>query len=102
MLFSSSLLSSALKKQREHFSLKKDFEKATTNAFISFSVAIAVIFFVLELIVLYAAILIAIKCTKPGTERAIHVVLAITFTMPYLLLSIFFSDCTKKILNYKS
>jgi len=60
---------------------------------------IAIIFVALEFLLLFFAINIALTCTQGGAERIVHVVLAILFTVPYMLLSIFFSDCAKKTLK---
>ena len=103
MLFSSNLLKNAVEKYQTH--RKENFTKgeaadAGFNAgFTSFMLVTALIFFVLEVILLYFAILIAISCTQGGYERVVHVVLAMTFTLPYMLLSVFFSDCAKNVLR---
>ena len=68
-------------------------------AFASFGLAIAVLFFILELIVLFYAVTTALVCTKPGPERIVSVVLAVTFTIPYMLLNILFNKCTRQTLR---
>jgi|MDTC01.1.fsa_nt_gb NADH:ubiquinone oxidoreductase subunit 3 (subunit A) len=64
-------------------------------SFLSFSLVLATIFLVLEIIVLFYAISIALKCTRPGPERIVHIVLAITFTLPYVLLNVMFNKCAQ-------
>lgn len=68
-------------------------------AFVSFTLVVAVIFFVLELVLLFYAILMAINCSKPGAERIVNVVLSITFTLPYILLKSMFESCSKSTLT---
>lgn len=46
----------------------------------------SIVFFVIELILLIFALRIAISSSESGENRLLHVLLAITFTMPYLLL----------------
>lgn len=69
---------------------------AADSAFDSFVLFVAIVFFVLELIVLYFAVSVAIKCTRGGPERIVHIVMAITFTLLYMLLNTLFNDCAKK------
>lgn len=64
-------------------------------SFLSFGLVLATIFLVLEIIVLFYAVSIAIQCTRPGPERIVHIVLAITFTLPYVLLNVMFNKCAK-------
>ena len=68
-------------------------------AFMSFGLIVAIIFFILEVILLFYALKIAIVCTKPGGERTVHVVLAIVFTFPYILLNALFNNCAKNALQ---
>ena len=68
-------------------------------AFASFSVAVAVIFFVLELVLLFYAINMALVCADGGPERIVNIVLAITMTIPYVMLNILFNKCAKKSLQ---
>jgi hypothetical protein len=59
--------------------------------------ALALIIFIFELIVLFHAVKIAIKCSKPGSQRICHIVLAVFFTYPYLLLALFLSECAQSV-----
>lgn len=63
--------------------------------------SIGIMFLVLELLLLFYCIGIAIKCSKPGPERVVHVLLAITFTLPYALLNVLFNSCAKDFLTKK-
>jgi hypothetical protein len=87
-------------KKIEGFSLISDSARdgalAAGSIFILF---IAVIFFMLELILLYYAIFIAMNCSKSREEKIVNFVLAVFFTMPYVLLNILFNDCAKNFLR---
>ncbi len=78
--------------------------RGINTGFELFILMIAVVFFLLELVVLFYSIMMAFSCTKPGAERVVHVVLSILFTFPYALISIFFSPCAKAALrgNWKN
>ena len=54
-------------------------------------------FLLLELILLFFAMTAAFRCSKPGLNRVVHVTLALFFTAPYVLFSIFLGDCAGKI-----
>jgi hypothetical protein len=62
-------------------------------------VIIALIFFILELFLLYFAISIAIYCSSSREERAVNFVLATIFTAPYVLIKIIFEPCSKQYLK---
>lgn len=119
MIISSTYLKNALEKYKEYKKKKsissttKEGLKGTVKegyttadgiaagsdaAFASFGVVVAIIFFILELILLFYAILMAINCSKPGSERIVNVVLSITFTLPYILLKSMFEPCSKNTL----
>lgn len=68
-------------------------------AFDAFFLVLAVIFFILEVVVLIYGIIIAINCTKGGAERIVHVVLAIGFTFPYVLFMAVFNGCAQSVLK---
>ena len=84
-------------KNKENFSISVGASTGSgaAAAFASFTLAVSVIFFVLELVVLFYAINIALTCTKGGPERIVNIVLAITFTIPYVMLNILFNKCAK-------
>ncbi len=87
------------KENKENYSLGESMEAGASAAFASFSVAVAVIFFVLELVLLFYAINMALGCTEAGPERIVNIVLAITMTIPYVMLNILFNKCAKKSLQ---
>ena len=73
--------------------------RGINTGFELFILMIAIVFFLLELVVLFYSILLAMACTKSGAERVVHVTLSIMFTFPYALISIFFSPCAKSVLR---
>tara|TARA_A100001011_G_C14318613_1_gene849244 strand:- start:1830 stop:2177 length:348 start_codon:yes stop_codon:yes gene_type:complete len=91
--------------RRETFETKEEFTQqqaasaGVNAAFTTFMLVIAIIFFTLELILLFYAINVAISCTQGGSERVVHVVMSIIFTLPYMLLTSLFSDCAKDVLK---
>ncbi len=112
MLISTAFLAKAAKtyndakkrqqKIRERYngvSVGQSLGRGINTGFELFILMIAVVFFLLELVVLFYSILMAMKCTKPGAERVVHVTLSIIFTFPYALISIFFSPCAKSVLR---
>ena len=58
----------------------------------------AIIIFIIEVAVLYFALDIAINTTTSGAERFVHVVLAVLFTMPYLLFSLLLNEKARAVL----
>ncbi len=78
--------------------------RGINTGFELFILMIAVVFFLLELVVLFYSIMMARYCTKSGSERVVHFTLAAMFTFPYALISIFFSPCAKAALrgNWKN
>ena len=54
-------------------------------------------FLLLEIILIFYALTVAFKCSKPGINRVVHVTLALFFTAPYVLFSLFMGDCAGKI-----
>lgn len=84
---------------QENYSQQQAANAGMNAAFVTFMLVIAVIFFTLELILLFYAINVAISCTKGGAERIVHVVMSIIFTLPYMLLTSLFSDCAKGVLK---
>ena len=108
MLISISLLKNSLKNYnkvqknlKENYSFGQAAGAGTSAAFISFFLVVSYIFFILELILLFYAINMAIVCTEGGPERIVNIVLAVTFTIPYVMLNILFNDCAKQTLKIK-
>ena len=69
------------------------------SSFYVFLLIIAFIFFFFELILLYFAVFIAINCSKSREERIVNFVLAVLFTIPYVLFNILFNPCAKDYLQ---
>jgi phosphotransferase system glucose/maltose/N-acetylglucosamine-specific IIC component len=61
-------------------------------------IIIALILFVVEVAVLYFALTIAWSISDTNTEKFLHVVLALTLTLPYLLLNLLFNQRAKAAL----
>lgn len=112
MLFSSNFLKNSV----ENYNNAKNIEKFSSNNksknsnntngnkpsnifFYTLVLIIAFIFFVLELFLLYYAISIAFYCSQSREERVINIVLACTFTLPYVLIKITFDECSKKYIK---
>lgn len=99
MIISSSILNKALQAipKKAHI-IKNDGNAVmdSTKHFKIFFLIIAIIFVIMELLVLFYAVNMAIKCTKAGHERTVHFVLATVFTFPYALISMFFSPLCQK------
>jgi hypothetical protein len=103
MIFSVCLLNNSLiahkKAQKsEHFSVI-DGDK---NSYSLIWVIVGLIFLAMELALLYYAINMAMECSRPGPERIINVILALMFTMPYVLLNTLFNKCFKAKLSNPS
>jgi ABC-type multidrug transport system permease subunit len=69
------------------------------SGFELFFLSIAILFLCLEFLILLYSINIALKCTSPGPERIMHVTMAMLFTVPYALFSMFFSKCAATTLQ---
>lgn len=89
-------------KTKEQFQLKSSGEASAVGAVTAmygFMLLMSIILFILELVLVVYAVLIAIKCTQAGGERAVHVIMAITFTLPYMLIMSTFNECGKDVLR---
>jgi hypothetical protein len=105
MLISSGMLKNSIEKYDNYKKLKETYkssrnvdsteevngEEVSDNMKISmfnlvFMLVVSFMFFLLELMLLIVAVMMAINCTAPGKERFVHVVLAVFYTAPYLLL----------------
>ena len=78
---------------------KKSMKRGSNDAFYIFIILIALIFLILEIVLLYFALMIALHCSKTKEERIVNVILAIVFTIPYVLLNILFNPCAKQYLG---
>ena len=78
---------------------KQGITQGMSTAFYTFLLFIAIIFFFLEFIMFYFAIYISLQCSKSKEEKIVNFVLAVFFTMPYVLLNILFNPCAKNLLR---
>lgn len=86
-------------KRREKYTAVKAIKDGANLAFVSFWLILAILFVMMEFIVLYYSIAIALSCTQKGAERVVNVVLAITFPVPYMMLNLLFNQCAKSRLQ---
>ncbi len=86
-------------KQKKDHSVMDSASAGAGSAFASFMVILSILFFFAELIVLFYAINSAMTCSQGGPERLVNIVLATTFTLPYMLLNSLFNACTKSTLR---
>jgi len=105
MLISGTFLKNSLEnynnsKNKEYYSsTRKSINSGLATSFYTFILIIALIFFFMELFLLYFSISIAINCSTTKQERIVNFVLATIFTLPYVLLKTMFDSCTKNYLK---
>lgn len=104
MIISITLLKNSVEKynnyKKENFTLsKKSINKGVNDAYFTFLIFVSFLFFVIELIMLYFAIFIAIYCSNSKEEKIVNFGLAVIFTGPYILLNILFNPCAKEYLK---
>lgn len=88
------------KESKEGFNGLESASAGTSLALDLFLLIISFIFLTIEILMIYYAITIAIKCTKSGTgERVAAVSLAIFFTFPFMLITFFFNKCGQDTLR---
>ena len=79
--------------ENEEYSVLDSASGGLVAGFLTGFVIVALIFVALELLVMVFALQVAIRCTSPGPERIVHLVMAVVFTLPYMLLSLLFNKC---------
>lgn len=97
MIISSSILRKSVEKYnkyRENFTKSESMSAGISAGFVTLFLIMAVIFFALELMVMVYAVIRAVSCTTTTQGRIIHIVMAVSFTFPYMLFSIFFGKCS--------
>ena len=106
MIISTSLLKKAMSdrakasnNRSEGYTMLESTNAGMSLGFATGFLVIATVFVMLELLVLFYSINIAMNCTIPGPGRIVNMVLAITFTFPYALLNMIFVPCAKKTLG---
>jgi|UniRef100_A0A6C0J2B5 hypothetical protein len=88
-----------LKRNKEKYSSLSSAKAGGALAADTFLTIVGIIFLVLELILMFYNISIVLKCTKPGAERMVHMVLAIIIPIPYIFGNILFKKCATDILQ---
>lgn len=86
-------------KRREKYSGVKGVNDVSNVSFILSWLILSIIFFVMEIIILYYSIAIALSCTQKGPERIVNLVLAVSFPVPYMMLNLLFNNCAKSRLQ---
>ena len=86
-------------KRKERYSALSSTKNASKTAVSGVYLAVALIFFVIELVVLYYAITIALSCSQKGPERVVNVILAALFPFPYVMLNLLLNNCAKTTLQ---
>lgn len=103
MITSTKILANAVEKYQKNKEKQSDVENSVSSgalcAFNAAMLVFAVIFFVMEIILVFYAIYIAFRCTEGGPERIVHVTLAVFFTIPYMLLMTLFNKCAGETLR---
>lgn len=89
-------------KRRERYSSVAAAKAGASSAISLFWLTLAIIFFIMELIVLYYAVAISFSCSQKGPERVVNIVLAVLFPFPYIMLNILFNECAKSRLQNNS
>ena len=104
MIISTNLLKNAIEKynyrkiNKEGYTNMESVNAGISASFDTAFLITSVIFFTLEVLVMLYSIVIALRCSQAGPERVIHIVLAVTFTLPYALLMLLFNKCASKAL----
>jgi NADH:ubiquinone oxidoreductase subunit 3 (subunit A) len=105
MLTSVTVLQNALeryersKKTKEKYNLLESGAGGMAAGMATGFLAVAIVFVALEFLVLFFAINVAFRCTQGGAERIVHLVLAVVFTLPYMLLNTLFNKCAVDVLR---
>ena len=102
MLLSSYVLQNSFenyKKSRENYSIGETVGAGASAAVVSFMLVVAVLFFLMELLLIFYGLKMAIFCTNGGAERIVNVVLVVLLPLPYVMLNILFNKCAQKSLR---
>ena len=99
MIISTSILKSSMEKYQDAVNKERYMNTGRSMVAETIICLISLTLVVFELVMFFYAIKIAIECTHGGVERIIHLTLAIFFTLPYVLISVFFSDCAKNLIH---
>lgn len=80
---------------KENYNHENDKNKNEMNCAMFYA---AVIFMIVEIILLYYAIIISLRISRNNTERIIFILLSITYTTPFVLFMILFNEDARKAL----
>ena len=94
MFFSACLLQNCVKDKDKNM-----YSNSDSTLFKGLTIVFALVVLMIELLLLFYSVGIALRCTKPGTERFVHIVLVIMFPFPYELVSVIANPCAKEYLN---
>tara|TARA_Y100000389_G_C17459578_1_gene520686 strand:- start:2330 stop:2662 length:333 start_codon:yes stop_codon:yes gene_type:complete len=86
-------------KAKENYSFGKAVEAGGYTASKSFSYLLGLLILMLELFFIICNVNIVFKCTKPGSERIINMILAIIIPIPYMFGNILLNPCAKQTLQ---
>ena len=89
------------KKAVEHYkkNQKENYEGSCGGGSSIMMLIVAVVFLVVEIAMLYFAIKVALASGKSSATTFVNVVLALTMTLPYLLLSLLFNPDARAALG---
>lgn len=87
------------KKSRENYGIIEGINNTLSVLADTLILLFCILFFVLEFLMMIYSVIIAIRCTSKGPERITHIVLAVTFTLPYMLFNVTFNKCAVNVLK---
>lgn len=107
MIYSISNLQKSIEKYNESQKARENFDCNAVNkvgtcfkdVFALIMVIVSTLLCIFELLAVYYALVIAVKCTVEGPERIVHIVLAVTIPLPYLLMNMLFNKCATDTLR---
>lgn len=94
MLFSGIIMKNAV----ENYKSKENYKHEKKPSLVY--LVLATLLLVIEFMVLFYAITIALSCGESNAEKFLHVILALFFTLPYLTAMLIFQPCAKKSINF--
>lgn len=68
------------------------------HVFALIDISVNVLFLFAEVVAAIYAVKMALKCARSGPERTIHLLIAVTNPLPYLLLNMLLNPCSKDVL----
>jgi len=80
----------------EHYNYKYKYKNSNLSRYMFY---VSIIFFILELILFYYALIITIKCSKNRHEFIIRLILSIIFTTPFVFFNLLSNTCAIEIIQ---